>query len=337
MFEQDLARSLEPIRKMFLAQSIHALFNAQLFEKLKGNSTQTVTELADLSGMSSYRLEGLILYLKNEGLVDFHRGEVPFLTDLGLSLENSKPWYQLLVGGYGKTLLDLPSTLHDRNQYGSRVGEFVGRGSCGISQFDALPMTKELISALDEVPGCIVDIGCGDGSYLIDLCRTFPDAKALGIEPDDASVKVANDLIAKSDLGGRAEILKGDLELVADLDAIPRNTVFVIAFVLQEALEQSGRSKVVEILRRLKKRHPLGKVVVIEVDRADRDSEKMTSELGLGYYNPYFLLHRLTEQKLETPEFWNDVFSEAGWDIARQTHPETSYDSLGLKIGYLLC
>lgn len=337
MLEHELAESLIPIRHMFLAQVIHALFEAKVFEELKGNKTHSIDMLAEHADISPYRLEGLILYLKHEGLVDISDNQTPFLTEQGLALEMAEPWYQLLVGGYGKTLLNLPAMLKDRSLYGSRVGEFVGRGSCGISQFDALPMAKELISQIEETPECIVDIGCGDGSYLVDLCSSFPNVKAIGIEPDESSVVVAENLIMQNNLMSRAIIRKGDLETIADLHAIPSNTVFVVAFVLQEVLEQSGRDKIIEVLRRLKKRHSGGKIVVIEVDRADRDTTKMSSELGLGYYNPYFLIHRLTEQRLEPPSFWRELFSEAGWKVAQQVHPEPSYDSLELKIGYLLC
>lgn len=337
MLENELAKSLNPIRNMFLAQVVHALFETNVFEELKGNTTQNIDMIAEKTKISTYRLEGLVLYLKHEGLVALNGNQTPFLTEEGVSLENSKPWYQLLVGGYGKTLLDLPAMLKDRTLYGSRVGESVGRGSCGISQFDALPMTKRLISKIEHDPKCIVDIGCGDGSYLVDLCGSFPGVQAIGIEPDESSVQLAQKLIVQNGLESRATIEKGDLEAIANLKEIPSETVFVVAFVLQEVLEQSGREKIVEVLQRLKNRHPQGRVVVIEVDRADHNTKKMTSELGLGYYNPYFLIHRLTEQRLETPSFWTELFAEAGWKVEYQVHPEPSYDSLELKIGYLLC
>lgn len=336
MLENELAKNLEPIRNMFLAQAILALFDTEVFEKLKGNVSKSINALADEADISPYRLEGLVLYLKNEGLIDLDENEVPCLTDRGLALENTKPWYQLLVGGYGRTLLDLPAMLSDRSKYGSRVGEYVGRGSCGISQFDALPMTRELIFGIGQEPDCIVDIGCGDGSYLVDLCRSFPKTQAIGIEPDDSSVLVARDLIARSGLTDQAVVKKGDLETIADLEGLPSKTVFVVAFVLQEALEQSGEDEIVAILGRIKALHPHGKIVVIEVDRADRDTTKMMSALGLGYYNPYFLIHRLTEQRLEPPSFWEEIFSNAGWKVDRRVYPEPSYDSLQLKIGFLL-
>jgi len=336
LLESKLAENIDPIRNMFLAQAILVLFDTELFELLKQNSSKNIKLLAEEVNVSSFRLEGLILYLKNEGLIDLDEHEIPHLTQRGLDLESAKPWYQLLVGGYGKTLFDLPALLNDRSKYGSRVGEYVGRGSCGISQFDALPMTRELILGIGFEPHCIVDIGCGDGSYLIDLCKSFPNTQAVGIEPDESSVLIARDLIARNQLKNQATVKNGSLETIADLKDIPNKTVFVIAFALQEALEQSGQENILEILRQLKNRHPLGKVVVIEVDRADRDTSKMTSALGLGYYNPYFLIHRLTEQRLEPPTFWEETFSSAGWKVKRKVYPEPSYDSLQLKIGYLL-
>ena len=62
----------------------------------------------------------------------------------------------------------------------------------------------------------------------------------------------------------------------------------------------------------------------------------MSTGLGLAYYNPYYLLHSFTEQRLETIEYWKQVFREAGLTIVAVEHPDKDYDSLELKVGFLL-
>jgi 2-ketoarginine methyltransferase len=111
---------------------------------------------------------------------------------------------------------------------------------------------------------------------------------------------------------------------------------FLTAFVLQEILEQAGRSAVIQLLTSTFRRHPGASWIVIEVDHRPRDPGVMSHPLGLGYYNPYYLIHALTEQRLETLDFWYSLFSEAGLAVAAVERPDPSIDSLGLKVGFLL-
>ena len=336
MQETELSEHLTPIRYMFLAQVMFSVFECGLYDELKNRANNTIPEMANRLGFSSYRLEGLLFYLKNEGIVEINETGSPKLSSRGLQMGVAKPWYQLLVGGYGQTISNLEPLLKKRSTYGKRRDEFIGVGSCGISRFDALPMAKELIVDIDDPLEYLVDIGCGDGSYLIDLCEEFPNLKGIGIEPSDVSSTFAKNLVKSHKLSNRIQIKIGSFDLLTNLMNIGNHPVFVIAFVLQEVLEQSGRPHVVSVLETIKKNYPKGKVVVIEVDRAELNEDKMSSPLGLGYYNPYFLIHRVTEQRLESPEFWHKVFSEAGWQLSKTVFPRKDYDSLQLKMGFLL-
>jgi 2-ketoarginine methyltransferase len=82
--------------------------------------------------------------------------------------------------------------------------------------------------------------------------------------------------------------------------------------------------------------HPDSHWVVIEVDNRISDRGAMAHELARAYYNPYFLIHYLTEQRLETTGFWNDLFAEAGAEIVNRLTTEPRVDSTGFELGYLL-
>jgi 2-ketoarginine methyltransferase len=62
----------------------------------------------------------------------------------------------------------------------------------------------------------------------------------------------------------------------------------------------------------------------------------MSSGLGLGYYNPYYLLHHLTKQRLENTSFWEMIFAETGYKLVAKDYPVPLYDPLQLKVGFLL-
>ena len=100
-------------------------------------------------------------------------------------------------------------------------------------------------------------------------------------------------------------------------------------------LEQSGRAAVVGLLRDTFDRDPEASWIVIEVDLRDTLASE-TSALALGYYNPYFLLHRITEQRLLPIGEWHLIYKEAGLQVVGEVFPDKRYDSLGIKFGHLL-
>jgi 2-ketoarginine methyltransferase len=56
----------------------------------------------------------------------------------------------------------------------------------------------------------------------------------------------------------------------------------------------------------------------------------------MAYYNPYYLIHQITEQRLETSQFWADLFRRAGLECLTMAHPDDRVDSTRLELGYLL-
>src|SRR5204863_2449890 len=105
-----------------------------------------------------------------------------------------------------------------------------------------------------------------------------------------------------------SDVLLGANGLVAteDFDFV------IFAFVLHEVLGQKGEQGVVDLLRRVSAKNPDGHVIAIEVDAAVDDSVAMCHPLARAYYNPYFLLHPFTGQRLVRLPEWRSLFTEAG-------------------------
>jgi 2-ketoarginine methyltransferase len=62
----------------------------------------------------------------------------------------------------------------------------------------------------------------------------------------------------------------------------------------------------------------------------------MQSDVGLGYYNPYFLLHPFTNQRLLPKRSWDKIFVEAGYEIVIDEVTSPKADPTGLGICYVL-
>ncbi len=333
--EDRLTAGLQPIRQFVLAQALYHFMNLGIQEAMDGSvGGCTVRELAAQLKLHERRLRGFISYLMNEGYISLEDDRVQ-LTAAGKEIANLRPWYELLVGGYAPTFQQLSTVLQDDGPYATRNTASVGRGSCGISQHDALPMTRRLLGRIEGEWRTVVDLGCGDGSYLVDLCRSLPRARGIGIDSEPASVDAALQSAERHGIRDRVDIRLGTATNLSHLSTEAGPFCFITAFVLQEILEQDGRSTIVDLLTSTFDRFPDAHWVVIEVDHQPDDTRIRTG-LGVSYYNPYYLLHHLTEQRLETVGFWREIFRDAGLNVEAVEYPEAFYDSMRLKVGFLL-
>lgn len=324
-FEQRLVENLQPIRHFALAQAIYHLFSTGLHSRIKAGAIQAV-DLAHEFAFDPPRTLGFLHYLANENIVDLQAGTVS-LTKRGEQLEQFRPWFELLVGGYSETFQQIETVLAGTG-YASRNAQMVGVGSCGISAYDALPLVQKLLAAIPDTPTKIIDLGCGDGTFLAGLIDNYPSTIGLGVDLTVPDTSLGNCTFVRSTA---IDYLQSTND--SDESELP-STILLAAFLLQEILEQDGRQAVVQLVRTALQRG--GHLAVVEVDHRPTDALIMKDGLGLSYYNPYYLLHQLTEQRLETRQFWLDLFADAEATVVAQLTADEQVDSTGLELGFLL-
>ena len=335
--EGILVEGLQPIRHFALANALFHFLESGVQEALEESGDADIKEFADTLELDENRLCGLLAYLQKEGFVALTDYCHVNLTPSGRQLAVFRPWYQLIVGGYAESFRDLGRVLKDPTVYAPRDTFYVARGSAGISEHDALPMTRRLIKEAGRDPLTLVDIGCSTGSFLLALCRALPSLHGIGIDPDPRSIQLAQEGAADRQLSTRVLFHVGDDRSVASVLSEKGSQVcFLAAFVLQEILEQRGQEGLLALLRNQTQTFPKALWIIIEVDHRPQDAALFASGLGLAYYNPYYLIHEITQQRLESHEFWIELFEEASLALLTKVHPEHSYDSLDLKVGYLL-
>jgi predicted O-methyltransferase YrrM len=75
---------------------------------------------------------------------------------------------------------------------------------------------EALEAAVREVrPARVLDVGCGAGQNLAAMLAAAPAAEGTGIEVDDAVADLAERLLARRGLAGRARVLRGDVAALA--------------------------------------------------------------------------------------------------------------------------
>jgi 2-ketoarginine methyltransferase len=334
-FERSLIDNLQPIRYFALAQALYHAHRLDVFARIEATPGIDEDTLADELGLDRDRLLALLHYLCNEGYVVADPGWS--LTAKGAGFPVFAPWYELLIGGYASTFQQLGDVLRKGAPWAGRDATRVGAGSCGMSAYDALPLVERLLERSGDQVTTIVDLGCGDAAFLIELLRRQPRLRGIGVEPNLGSTELGAARARAAGVADRLTLHNGpaaDVSMI-NLPEAGRGTCFLTAFVLQEILEQSGKEAVVELLKRTLDVYPEALWLVIEVDH--RPTEPiMNHGLAMAYYNPYYLIHAITEQRLETNEYWTDLFHDTGLDCIDVAHPDDRVDSTRLEFGYLL-
>ena len=328
-FHRRLIQALEPVRQVFLAQTILAMLDSGIASSLCSRGYDP-DELGKVLGLQPERVVALLLYAVNENLV-IQQGTKFVASDRLRELLEFAPWYELLIGGYGRTLLDLPSLLQG-HQYGARDVTRVGHGSSGISKYDTIPVVLQLLNSLPSLK-VVADLGSADASYLLHICRAFPGVQGVAVEPDFGSAEQAKKIIAEEEMTQRISVynerIQEFVKVHNDIDC------YILAFVLQEVLAQEGREHVVSLLRTLMGKSLHVHLVVVEVDYKPR-SARLRMGLGRSYYNPYFLLHELTKQQLCDRAEWLSIFSDAGCRVVTSAYPSDEVDPTHFEEAFLL-
>lgn len=335
-FQRRLASAIDPIRQHFLAACIEHLFSSGVHARLAEQGEASVSRLSRDLDLDENRLTGLLLFLANEEVVAVRDGIVS-LTQKGRELGEFRSWYRFLIGGYGGTVNEIGQALRAGAPACSRNGEAVGVGSCEIAEYDGLAMVHDLLERSQIVPSRLLDLGCGSGLYLFELLKELDGATAWGVEPDEGAFAAARRNLGSSGLGERVTLVnRGAREFLESPPEDCEPDFVVFGYVLQEILGQDGDDALVSVLTKLRQTYPTAHVGVIEVLDAIDSPEAMEHPVAKAFWNPYFLIHYFTDQRLESQRYWEDLFERTGYEIVAGVTTADSVDSSGIELGYVL-
>jgi 2-ketoarginine methyltransferase len=334
-FEGKLIEAMQPIRYHALATCLYHLFDTGLFETLANTHGLSIAHLASQHGLDQSRLEAFMKYLQVEDIVEEEEGLFR-LSSKGKSFSEFQGWYTVFIGGYCNTFLQIGEKLQQGAGWASRDAAKVGTGSCGMSYYSAIPLTGRLMAEIPHGYHRLLDLGCGNGLYLVEFCKAFPEIEAWGVEPSEGGYQDAVELVRQHGLEGRIRLscdtasgfLHSDVEYEPDF--------VVLGFILHEILGQTGEEGVITFLNELFNRFPHIYLIVIEVDRQLENPRIMHHGLSLAYYNPYYLLHSFTQQELQKQAYWEQLFTKCNLEVLKKEAVSPQVDSTGLELGYLI-
>ena len=173
----------------------------------------------------------------------------------------------------GWTLED-PVALTAQGETGTLIGSFVEA---------LLPQLDGLDERMSSVGGRILDVGAGVGVVSTELCRLWPEAEAVGLEPHRTARELGRSRIAAAGLSGRIALRDERVERLGEIAA------YDLAFLPQpflgrECLE-AGLPRVHRALR------PGGWLIVLAHEMPDTDPLRSRAplpgpRLGRGRHRP---------------------------------------------------
>jgi 2-ketoarginine methyltransferase len=330
-FLEGLLESTDMISRWATAEILFQLCHAPYLERLRqGAST---ADIASEFHLDPELFDVYVTALEREGVVT-RENRIVKLSILGNRLCRYVGWFTLLVGGYGVLFRNVNKILDGTYDGPRRDANWVGIGSCSMSQYDCIPLTKQLMDQVKPDAKRVLDYGCGNAQYLVSFCERYPHLKAIGVEENKQACEAGRRLLMERGLEDRITLVNSDV-LSYEPDEPPDFILF--AFVLQEIVAQSGEAAVIELLRGLAEKFPSRHILVVEVDDVTKTNpEIFETPIGRGFYNYYFMLHPFTHQKLLPNQEWKALFARAGFSVIAQQAVDRAVDPSGLEIGYVL-
>jgi SAM-dependent methyltransferase len=322
--QQQKAGPVDPIveaRNMvsqaILAKILLAMSDTGVYEYLADKvsfDTETVARELELDAKI---LDSLFEYLHGAQLLEFKNGSYS-KTLKGKRYFNvyTRGVLNIYLGAYDEVLSSLEPLLKKKMKLDDpkldRSTRHAAAGTAFATCVNTIPKVVELIKNYEF--NCVLDLGCGTGDFLIQLCRENTKLRAIGVDMSTDALAQARDSSKQFDVDGRiqfktATIGKEEIPLTSQE---MKDVDLLTSMYMVHELGRDGRGAIIELIVKLKKQFSGKKLLLIEVEDFD---PKLNSSEELAHYGrmDYRLIHILSRQGLPRPQMdWHGIFKDAG-------------------------
>ncbi len=303
----------------FITRVIQTLFQVGFIDALKDHGAVEALNFAEQHHLNSPLLVGLCDALFERGLLT--KNETTYSLDAQgkflVETDLIKGWFDL-VYGYESILNQMEPLLRNELTYGrdiARDGRHVAVGS-GLASMD---FYFPIVSSFLERGGYrkVLDIGCGDGTFLNYVCDKIPGLQGVGVDLSPAAVEAGNEQLAAKGLQDRIKLHVGNAldigKLKRELEGVDAAATF---FVLHELCDLKDNPRAVQFLSEFRRTLPGAPIHVCETIRPA--PEELRRRPGMAI--EYFLFHDLSLQKPIGREAWKKAFSDAGFESLKEDY-----------------
>jgi SAM-dependent methyltransferase len=302
----------EMFRGYFSTHVVHALINVGLIDEMLVRGEVDLGSFAESAKLDLAILTPLCEALYSDRLFDRNEGTERYrLSDKGrTAIEVLKGWLEVSFG-YSEVFASLEGMLRGTKVYGRdfyRKSDYVARGSGEMENWLLFPMANQIINEKGYTR--VLDLGCGDGTFLRKLCAMNQDVQCFGIDIAPAAIENGKVSARAAGVETRIALFAADIQDVQDMPpAFKSVQVATIFFVLHEIL-YLGEDRLIAFLKAFRRNFPNVPLMAFEAIRPT--AEGMRGRPGIGIY--YYLYHDLTHQKPVNRAKWHELFRAAGFE-----------------------
>jgi SAM-dependent methyltransferase len=308
--------SQRTIRGHYTTRAIMALFEVGLLDALRAGGAVDLDDFAAAQGLDAEVLRFLCDYLYELRLLR-RVGRRYTLDHQGVLLVETLRGSFDIVGAYDGVFSNLVPLLRREKIYGRevwRTPSLVASGSGEVGGLLAFPLVYDLIRRGSYTN--VLDLGCGDGTFLIDICQRDATLHGYGVDLSPEAIAIGTRRIARGPLKHRIELLVADICALEPVrDQIARLDVATCIYVLHELLYRS-ETTALKLLGSFRASFPGVPLIVCEV--IGHSSEVLRRHPG-GLLEIQ-LFHKLSQQQLASRETWRALFSQAGFTNIREDY-----------------
>jgi len=315
-------------RGFFATRTINTLFNIGFFDEFAENKEVNIDSFSMEKNLDTRILRLLCDYLYSLKLLEkegsnyslSYKGKL--LTEIGRGAFDG-------IYAYEDVFYYLEPLLKMEKKYGRdiiRKSEFVAKGSGELAKLLPFPMVIDIVRKGNFKR--ILDLGCGDATFLISLCKSDPALKGYGVDISPQVIANGQKKLKENNLENRVSLFEGDIfEIEKMANQLEDTDVATSFFVLHEFLSE-GSEKVMEFLvefRGIFKDVPL---IISEITRQTPEELRKKPTLILEHH----LFHDLSNQGEITREEWKEVFKKADFHSIKEEYVD--FAKMGI---YTIC
>jgi SAM-dependent methyltransferase len=299
-----------------LAHALFGLWESGLLDQLSAQGQLEVTDLP-AAGVAEL-LDPLVAAGLATKADDAWR-----LTPAGVEATGEVGFFVWAIGGYGRVFQNAAGILTGRQRYGRDVSRDDGQvvtGSALAAHRHVAPYVYRIVDRLHATSGLrrVVDVGCGNASFLIELCHRYADVSAVGVDISPTACELAVENVRRAKLTERITISCTNFRAVAEAgrrgDAIWADTGMVTSFFMLHDL-MSDVDRTVRDLRALRDYLPAdARLLFADTVRWEPGDEPLPPIFSLGYH----LAHALMGVRLWSVRDYEEVFDAAGLSVERR-------------------
>ncbi len=319
MMRLNRARRLggdELIRGFFATPTLIALFNVGLFDELAAAGRVELESFAAQRGLRFEVLRPLCEYLYAMQVLD-RSGDAYRPGSKGELVTEVLRGTLYSAAAYAPVFCNLEALLRGEKEYGAGVRRdtaLAARGSGEAGKLFIFPIVREMVRSRRY--GTVLDLGCGDATFLIGLCESNPSVKAYGVDISAEAIAEGARNVREHGLDGRVRLFAEDMfKVPAMAEKVPGVQAATAFFVMHEFMA-GQRERVVSFFDEFRRALPGVPLVICE--SAWHTPEELRKRPGP--LMDFQMVHELSGQRPLSRAQWQELFREAGFSSVEEDY-----------------